>query len=316
MLNTFIKKNNFQNKIKTISDKWSVYSARTHVYNSIFLATFFKEAISLFLFYPVCLFWTVLKKPFNLCASIVANLEFALAGNVTADNTLTVCECTDPDGWLSILLEPVSWQLVRPESEKSEERTKWSDLINTHSCFYFLSFQGPETVFECESNVSAGYYCADCGVVSVRLIKSVTDPVRQRCFRFLWVMQQVLKHNGKQTIILYPAAVWGARTAYETMMLTSYCHRSTSHQSDSSPSRRPADEAVTALHALTHPVLMGRLLPPAPTDNLILRATWQTATWLSQERLNYLHGSPLSSLNMSAGVFKLLKQKQLQEIIM
>lgn len=94
-----------------------------------------------------------------------------------------------------------------------------------------------------------------------------------------------------------------------------HCHRSTSHQSASSPSQWPADEAVTALHTLTHPALMGRLLL-ALTDNLILRATWQTATQLSQERLNYLHGSPLSSLNMSMGVFKLVKQKPLQEIIM
>lgn len=59
---------------------------------------FFKEATSLFLFYPVLPFLNSLKKTFNLCASIVANLELALAGNVEADNTLTVCECTDPDG--------------------------------------------------------------------------------------------------------------------------------------------------------------------------------------------------------------------------
>lgn len=48
--------------------------------------------------------------------------------------------------------------------------------------------------------------------LSVCLKTSVTDPVRQLCFRFLWVMQQVLKRNGKQTIILYPAAVQGAAT--------------------------------------------------------------------------------------------------------
>lgn len=141
-------------------------------------------------------------------------------------------------------------------------------------------------------------------VVFVSLSDGVTDPVRQFRFRFLWVMQRVLKQNGKHYFIS------------SHHMRSRHCHRLTSHQSDSSPSQQPADEAVTALHTVTHPTLMGRLFSSAPTDNLILRATWQTATQLIQERLNYLRGSPLSSLNMSTGVFKLLKQKQLQEIIM